>query len=217
MIRNSSRNSCLGRLAAVLLAALTGSVAHAQTTQTTPPAATHHNVLRLDVGGILARNLAYSMLNSNPQPLLPLLVGYERQLGLHTSGNAEVLLNGGTPRERTTGFALQGRYYFHQRRQVPLWGFYVAPTAGYRAIRQDSYYQQEVNRKLLGGGALLGAQVMMGARRRLVLDVSGGVMSWTRLNKPDASSLPMGYYEDKSFYENSNALFDGRISLGYRF
>ncbi|MCA8832352.1 hypothetical protein [Hymenobacter pini] len=222
MIRNSSRilHSCA---AALLLSTGLVSAAQAQT-QTTPDTVTHartgfSNALRLDVGGVLARNLAYNMLNNNPQTLLPVLLGYEHRLGKNTSGNVEVLLNGGQPDEKMTGAALQGRYYFYQGRQTGLAGFYVAPTLSYRAVRQQSrYWLEEQRRKLGGAGTLLGAQFPVAAKGRLVLDVSGGVMWWKRLDTPPAEyNLAPAYYDEKTYLERNKAVFDGRLSLGYRF
>ncbi|MBO0358344.1 hypothetical protein J0X19_10345 [Hymenobacter sp. BT186] len=194
--------------------------AHAQTTpsQDQPARPEYHNAVRLDVGGILARNVAYNALNNNPQMLLPLLFGYERQLGPRVSGNAEVLLNGGEPEERLSGVALQGRYYYFQGRKTGLNGFYVAPTVSYRAVRQLYYYGTSQERRKLGGaGMLLGAQVPLGSR--LLLDVSGGVMTWGRLDRQSTDEAASGayHYDNKTFYERNKSVFDGRLSLGYRF
>lgn len=201
------------------LAGLLSGPAHAQTTPglVQPTRPEHHNAMRLDVGGIFARNMAYNLLNANPQFLLPLLLGYERQLAPRLSGNAEVLLNGGQPGERMTGLALQGRYYFYQGRKTGLNGFYAAPTLSYRAVRQLHYYGSSPEHSKLGGaGVLLGAQVPLGSR--LLLDVSGGVMSWNRLDRQSADEVASPYYHDnRTYYEREKAVFDGRISLGYRF
>jgi hypothetical protein len=221
MIRNYSRtfySGCL--LAALLSAGLLPGTAHAQTALEVerPAPATYHNAVRLDVGGIFARNMAYNLLNSNPQFLLPLLFGYERQLAPRLSGNAEVLLNGGQPDERMAGLALQGRYYFYQGRKTGLNGFYAAPTLSYRAVRQLHYYRSSPERRKLGGaGVLLGAQVPLGSR--LVLDVSGGAMSWGRLDQQSADEAASSsyYYDNETFYERNKVVFDGRLSLGYRF
>ncbi|WP_022825216.1 hypothetical protein [Hymenobacter norwichensis] len=207
---------------AVLLpfAGLCQSQAHAQTIPGLVQTAhsEFRNAVRLDVGGIFARNMAYNILNSNPQFLLPLLVGYERQLAPRLSGNAEVLLNGGQPDERMAGLALQGRYYFYQGRKTGLNGFYAAPTLSYRAVRQLHYYSISPERRKLGGaGVLLGAQVPLGSR--LLLDASGGVMSWSRLDQQSADEAASNlYYRDsRTYYEREKVVFDGRLSLGYRF
>jgi hypothetical protein len=221
MIRNSSR--ILRSLAAATLLGTATTTAQAHTAPDTlaPARGGYFNVLRVEVGGMLLRNLDYNLLNSNPQLLLPLLFGYERRVGKKTSGSVEVLLNGGQPDEEMTGAALQGRYYLYQGRQTGLAGLYVAPTLSYRAVRQQVYYQlAEQRRKLGGAGALLGAQVPMSAKGRLVLDVSGGVMCWTRLDAPPAvyGIVPSYYYyDDRTYLERNAAVFDGRISLGYRF
>ena len=221
MIRNYSRTFYSGCLLAVLpLTGLLPITAHAQTAlEVEGPAHTaYHNAVRLDVGGILARNFAYNALNNNPQLLLPLLLGYERQLAPRLSGNAEVLLNGGEPGERMSGVALQGRYYYFQGRKKGLNGFYVAPTVSYRAVRQLYYYGTSQQRRKLGGaGLLLGAQVPLSSR--LLLDVSGGVMSWGRLNEKSAADATQGvyHYDNQTYYERNKAVFDGRLSLGYRF
>lgn len=218
MIRNSSRISrpaCL--LAALVLSAGLTGAAQAQTAPDTIVHVSFRHALRLDVGGILARNFAYNALNSTPQVLLPILVGYEQQLGRRSSGSVEVLLNGGEPNERLSGVALQGRYYFYQRHQTGLAGFYLAPTLSYRAARQSSYYSFTTERRKLGGaGALLGAQVPLGGRGRLLLDVSGGIMAWKRLDGSGVAPAS-GQYDDKTYYERNTPVFDGRISLGYRF
>ncbi|AHJ95759.1 hypothetical protein [Hymenobacter swuensis] len=175
------------------------------------------HALRLDVGGILARNFAYNALNENTQLLLPVLVGYEQQLGRRTSGSVEVLLNGGEPTERASGVAMQGRYYLYQGHQTGLAGIYAAPTLSYRAIKQEVYYSLTTEKRKLGGaGVLLGAQLPLGGRGRLLLDVSGGIMTWKRLDQGPKTTVP-GYYDNETFYERNSAVFDGRLSLGYRF
>lgn len=221
MIRNYSRTSYSGCLLAALpLAALLPGSAHAQAALEVerPALAAYHNAVRLDVGGILARNVAYNALNNNPQMLLPLLVGYERQVAPRLSGNAEVLLNGGEPVERLTGLALQGRYYYFQGRKTGLNGFYAAPTVSYRAVRQMNYNSFKPERRKLGGaGVLLGAQLPLG--NRLLLDVSGGIMTWNRLDQKATDEAAQGayYYDNQTYYEREKVVFDGRLSLGYRF
>lgn len=219
MIRNCfSRAS---RLAVLLsFAGLCHGQAHAQTIPglLLPDRTDYRNAVRLDVGGIFARNMAYNLLNSSPEFILPLLFGYERQVAPRLSGNAEVLLNGGEPEEQMSGLALQGRYYYFQGCKTGLNGFYVAPTVSYRAVRQMRYYNiSPKHRKLGGAGLLLGAQVPLG--RRLLLDVSGGVMSWGRLDQRSADEVASSpYYDDnQTFYERNKVVFDGRLSLGYRF
>jgi hypothetical protein len=208
-----------GSLAVLLpLACLFQGHAYAQTTPSLgqPARPEYRNAVRVDVGGIFARNMAYNILNSHPQMLLPLLFGYERQVAPRLSGNAEVLLNGGEPGERMSGLALQGRYYYFQGRKKGLNGFYVAPTVSYRAVRQFHYYSiQQERRKLGGAGVLLGAQVPLGSR--LLLDVSGGVMNWGRLDQQSADEAASGGYDNKTYYEREKTVFDGRLSLGYRF
>jgi len=220
MIRNSSRILRPARLlTALLLGAGLATTATAQNApDTAAPARTgFRHALRLDVGGVLARNFAYNALNNTPQLLLPVLVGYEQQLGHRTSGSVEVLLNGGEPTERASGLALQGRYYLYQGRQTGLAGIYAAPTLSYRAIKQDTYYSLSTEKRKLGGaGVLLGAQVPLGGRGRLLLDVSGGIMAWKRLDQGPQNTAP-GYYDNETFYERNSSVFDGRISLGYRF
>lgn len=216
-----TRLSRTSRLAVLLPAvSLFQGQAQAQTTPSPeqPARPEYRNAVRLDVGGLLARNMAYNILNSNPQFILPLLFGYERHLAPRLSGNAEALLNGGEPRERMSGFALQGRYYYFQGRRTGLSGFYVAPTVSYRAVRQMHYYSISPERRKLGGaGVLLGAQLPLGSR--LLLDVSGGVMSWGRLDQKSEDEATSGsYYPDnRTYYERDKVVFDGRLSLGYRF
>ncbi|RSK31103.1 hypothetical protein [Hymenobacter metallilatus] len=220
MIRNSSRIFRPGWwLAALLLSAVPALPALAQTApDTTAPARVGlRHALRLDVGGILLRNVAYNALNTDTRLLLPVLVGYEQQLGRRSSGSVEVLLNGGQPTERTSGVALQGRYYLYQGRQTGLAGVYVAPTLGYRGVKQNAYYNAyNENRKLGGAGVLLGAQLPLGHQSRFLLDVAGGIMTWRRLNKSPYAGTP-GYYDTGTYYEENGAVFDGRLSLGYRF
>lgn len=178
----------------------------------------YRNAVRLDVGGIVARNVVYNALNSKSQFLLPLLFGYERQLAPRVSGNTEVLLNGGELDERLSGLALQGRYYYFQGRKTGLNGFYVAPTLSYRAVRQLYYYGTSQGRRKLGGaGVLLGAQMPLSCR--LLLDVSGGIMTWGRLDEKQASNIGSGSYsyDNRTYYERQRTVFDGRISLGYQF
>ncbi|GAB2795715.1 hypothetical protein HNQ93_003046 [Hymenobacter luteus] len=222
MIRNYSRTFHWGRLvSALLLATLLAPAAQAQAPlpdSLKPTPGVYRHALRLDVGGILARNLASSGLG-NSGILMPLLLGYERQLRPRLSANAEVLVNGGSPEERAWGLAAQGRYYYYQGRQTGLVGLYAAPTLSYRGIQQESGYGPEVVRRKLGGvGVLLGAQLPLGAQRRFLLDVSGGLMSWTRIGQDKIQNYRRGggYYEEETYYENGS-VFDGRISLGYRF
>ncbi|QIX61713.1 hypothetical protein FY528_10950 [Hymenobacter lutimineralis] len=173
------------------------------------------NAVRIDLGGILTRNVAYNALNYDNRFLLPILVGYERQVGQRTSGSIEALVNGGSPNERLTGLALQGRYYAFQGKQTGLAGLYVAPTMSYRAVRQTFGYEVDYKSKLGGVGALLGAQCPIGASGRLLLDIAGGVMTWKRLDaRPTAGQE---YHSTETFYERNETVFDGRLSLGYRF
>ena len=216
MIRNSSR--IFRPLTTVFL--LSAGLATSALAQTAPNSAApakppYANALRLDIGGALARNVAHNIMNSSPELLLPVLVGYERQLGRRISGNVEVLLNGGEPDERLSGGALQGRYYLYQGRKTGLLGVYVAPTLSFRSARQQFYYSSASYKSKLGGaGGLLGVQLPLGGR--LLLDVSGGVMTWKRLDKTELSSLP-SHYRYKTYYEEQGTVFDGRLSLGYRF
>ena len=176
----------------------------------TPPPPAYRNVLRLDAGGILLRNVGAILLEE--ETVFPLLVGYERQLGRRTSANAELLVNGGNAGETTSGLALQGRYYFHQK-QPGLRGFYIAPTLSSRFFK-DQYFGSKQARQVVGGaGALLGAQLPVGKSGRWLLDFAGGVMAWRRLN-PNRDA---GYSSSKSYYEEQNAVPDGRLSLGYNF
>ena len=192
---------------------LTSNSSHAQTLPTSaPPPPAYRNVLRLDAGGILLRNAAIVLVEENTENLVfPLLIGYERQLGRRTSANAELLVNGGNAGETTSGLALQSRYYFHQK-QPGLRGFYIAPTLSSRFFK-DAYFGSNQARHVLGGaGALLGAQVPVGKSGRWLLDFAGGVMAWRRLNADRDAG-----YSSKSYYEEQNAVPDGRISLGYNF
>ena len=155
MIRSYSRRISSLRRAAFLLVVAGGLlVSHAGHAQKQP---IRRNVARVDLGGILMQNVRFNFLNQHPRLLLPLWAGYERQLGARTSGNVEVLVNGGEPGEKMTGLALQGRYYLIPGQRTALTGFYVAPTLSTRLVKQAFYYRWErVSRKLGGAGVLLG-------------------------------------------------------------
>ncbi|MCR5887907.1 hypothetical protein LRS06_08970 [Hymenobacter sp. J193] len=220
MIHNHSRRLSSSRCAAFLF--LLGAMLSPQRTQAQSelapapaPRPGLPNAVRFDLGGILTRNVAYNALNYDTRFLLPVLVGYERQVGKRTSGSAEFLMNGGSPDTRLTGLALQGRYYAFQGKQTGLAGIYVAPTVSYRAVRQTLGYMADYKSRLGGAGVLVGAQCPIGASGRLLLDVSGGVMAWKRLDQPAASDRET--YDTETFYERNKAVFDGRLSLGYRF
>lgn len=185
--------------------------------QSGPPAVVvsatgYQNAVRLDVGGIIGRNIGLAITRREGYLQLPLLFGYERQLGRRTSINTELLLNGGSSEAKTAGAALQGRYYFRQSQRPGLAGFYAAPTLSLRRVTEPVYYGPQRERQLLGGGgALLGAQIPLGKPGRLLLDASLGVMSWTRLD--DRADE----YAYRSYYEIHGTVADGRLSLGYRF
>ncbi|OWP64713.1 hypothetical protein CDA63_02845 [Hymenobacter amundsenii] len=179
-----------------------------------PAHPSYHNTIRLDVAGMLLRN-AGAVVFGDPFTL-PLLVGYERQLGQRTSANVEVLLNGGDGGEpKMAGLALQGRYYFYQQRYRGPVGFYIAPTLSFRRAEEPYRYGSARQRQQLGGGgALLGVQLPLGQQGRLVLDAALGVMNWQRLDAVESTNYG-AYYQ--TYYEIHGTVADGRLSLGYRF
>ena len=199
------------------MAQMAPKVSAEQLAATTTPA--YHNAIRLDVGGFLASNLANSLLN-NGGVLAPLHISYERQLGKHSSLVVEGLLNGGTSWEKKEGISLQNRYYLLPTHlKSSLQGLYVAPVLGYRAITFTNAYQPPLRRHLLGTGMLLGFQANFPRAKQFFWDASVGAMSWGRMGSDQlAGSTPgQDYISEKSFYERSNAVFDGRLGLGYRF
>jgi hypothetical protein len=225
MIHNYFYTIRLSYLAgATLFLSLLAVLAQAQTTpqepQTQNSANVSRNTIRLDQAVILFRNLDYNLLSRKWHFVLPILVGYERQLSPKTSINAEALVNGGTPREGILGLGLQGRYYFWQGRKTGLLGCYVAPTLGYRAVRQEYYVAGGERRKLGGGGVSMGAQVPVALRKQLVLDMAMGFMSWNHLGKSDIINMPgYGTYDNsiKTSYERNSVILDGRLGIGYQF
>ncbi|OWP64714.1 hypothetical protein CDA63_02850 [Hymenobacter amundsenii] len=160
-------------------------------------------------------------------PVLPLLLGYERQVGQHLSGNIEILLTASKAKERATGLALQMRYYIASPRYpTALAGFYVAPTVSSRLVKRDYrahflWYTPSgfIQRRTLGGaGALVGRQAAFGPSGRLLFDASIGLMSWKQLNS--SADIPAGCKrctDEPTSYENTVFVPDGRLSLGYRF
>lgn len=216
-----SKSTIRSIVAAVLVAASTALAgqAAAQSRAGAAPAlpvvgeSPYQNVVRFDVGGILASNVAYRAFNTNAQFLLPLLASYERQVGSRFSLVVEGLMNGGEPAERKAGLSLQGRYYFFPREtRTALAGFYVAPSIGYRSVLFSRYYYQlESRRHFVGGGISVGGQAMLPHQSRIVIDVSLGVMSWQRLG---AAAL---YYQPRTYYEKDVVTADGRLGIGFRF
>ena len=201
---------------AVLLLTMAGGllVSHAGHAQGQPA---RHNVLRVDVGGILVQNMRANFLSEHKQLLLPLWAGYERQLGPRTSGSVEVLVNGGEPEEKLTGLALQGRYYLIPGQHADLAGFYVAPTLSTRLVKQAFHYSRErVSRKLGGAGVLLGVQVPLTQQGRLLLDAAAGAMAWGRLGT-DQVQNPAPYGDNRTYYEQHGMVLDGRLGVGYSF
>ncbi len=189
-----------------------------------PAGQVHRNVVRLDGLVILTRTLSYLLDGGRA---LPLLVGYERQLGPHLSGNIEALLDAGNAKERITGLALQMRYYIASpRHPTALAGFYVAPTVSSRLVKRDYlahfiWYTPSgyIQRRTLGGaGALIGRQAGFGPNGRLLFDASVGLMSWKQLN--NSADIPAGCKhctDEPTNYEKTVFVPDGRLSLGYRF
>lgn len=217
------------RLTSLCLSLLGSGAALAQAPPTPPdsvrPAGrAHPNVVRLDALVVVVRNLGYLLDGGGA---LPVLLGYERQLGQHLSGNAEVLLDAGKAKERITGLALQLRYYLvTPRNPTGITGFYVAPMVGSRVVKRDylarfvwytpSGYNQ---RRVLGGaGAMVGRQAAFGPKGRLLFDASVGLMGWRQLN--NSAAVPAGCQgctDEPTDYEKGVFIPDGRLSLGYRF
>ncbi|NVO30924.1 hypothetical protein [Hymenobacter lapidiphilus] len=216
------------RFAALFLLLLSSSAALAQVHSTPadslrPSVRAYRNVVRLDVLVVLVRNLSYLL---DGGTALPLLVGYERQLGPHVSGNVEALLDAGNAKERITGLALQMRYYVATpRHPTGLTGLYVAPMVGARLVKRDYlasfvWYTPSgyIQRRVLGGaGGAIGWQTTFGPQSRLLFDTSLGIMGWKQLNN---SAVPIGCIncsDDSTHYEQGIIMPDARFSLGYRF
>lgn len=173
----------------------------------------NQNAVRIDIGGIVASNLANSAFNSDATPLLPILVAYERQVSRRFSLVAEGLVNGGEPSERKAGLSVQGRWYPSLGRTWPaLLGFYGAPVLSYRAVKFNSYYEPVLRRHFVGVGALLGCQAPLKRQSRLIIDISLGVMNWQKLG-----TVANPLYEPQAYYENDALTFDGRLGIGFRF
>jgi hypothetical protein len=189
--------------------------------KTAAPASTeaYRNAVRLDVGGIIGSNVASTALG-NSGALLPLLVAYERQLSPRFSVVGEGLLNGGDSWERKAGLSVQSRYYFVQsRRRSPLAGFYVAPVLAFRSVRMGAPFSDEVSRRYLGTGVLLGGQAAFRRSQRWFIDVAAGIMSRWQAG-PDKTRS--GRYATvssslESYYDTHPTDFDGRLGVGYRF
>jgi hypothetical protein len=182
--------------------------------------ALHANAIRLDVGGILAGNVANNALG-NGGLVAPILVSYERQIGLRVSLVAEGLVNGGGASERKTGLSVQGRFYVRPpKSRTALAGFYLAPVAAFRSVAMSNSYGNSLDfrQAYLAGGALLGWQGALKAGARWFVDVSGGVMSWQRVGNSKAQGSGYRYfYSARSYYDAHPTDFDGRLGIGFWF
>lgn len=214
---------------ALLAALLLPQLAAAQTTPEAPlprPA----GVVRLDLLNPLAQSIALGQAPNGPvyhgfSFPLPLLLGYERPLGQRFSYGAELQLNLGDSYQRESGLNLPLRYYFGQRqRAAHLLGGYLAPFATARLKQErktDDYYYQEIKRRMVGGGLLVGYQFAL--RRALRLDVAAGIA----VAVPQFSSYRVSYEYLPWAYpggtptaigdERYGGTFEGRISIGYSF
>ena len=203
-----------GWLLSGVFAAVVPSLAAAQTKLT--------NTLKLDVGGPIALNLFYIDTKYSGNLKLPVLLGYERQLGKHTSLAGEGLVNGGDLFEKSSGLSVHGRCYFLQpgrsfrRHEAGTLGTYVALATGYRAIEQTINYnyldEAKTRSRLLGGGLLLGSQVGLGQQQRVVVDLNVGYMAWRRIWDDGQFDGSIRTYRETDF-----AVPDVRLSVGYRF
>lgn len=186
-------------------------------------------VVRLDVLNPLSQLIAPGQASNGPAyngfsfPV-PLLLGYERPLGRRFSYGAELVLNVGDSRQRESGLNLPLRYYLGRRpRAARLLGAYLSPFATARLKqerRTDDYYYQEVNRRMLGGGLLVGCQLPLG--RAVRLDVAAGAaVAIPQLTsyRTSYTPLPWGYAGPAPTPgdERYGGSFEGRISLGYSF
>lgn len=158
---------------------------------------------------------------------LPLRVSYERPLGQRFSLEAELLFNVASAfdsRQRESGLNLPLRYYFGRRqRAARLLGGYLAPlvTGRFKQERSaDDYYYKEVNRRMIGGGLLVGYQGSLW--RKLRLDASMGVGAAI----PQLSSYHVSFTSLSSFYPGLEPVandygyggfFDMHIGIGYEF
>lgn len=188
--------------------------------KTTTPASVgaYRNAVRLDVGGILAGNVANSALG-NGGAVLPLLASYERRLSSRFSVVGEGLLNGGSFRERKVGLSVQGRYYFLPKKNTRLAGFYVAPVGAVRSVKLVGTYEPAVRRRFVAVGGLAGWQGSFKPGSRWFLDVSAGLMSWQRAGQDKTQAPVYGPQrtEQKAYYDTHQTDFDGRLGLGVRF
>lgn len=181
------------------------------------PAPSFRNAVRFDVGGVLASNLANTLLG-NGGLLLPLLASYERQLGQRFGLVGEALLNGGPAWERKAGVAVQGRYYlFPTRDRTALSGCYLAPVLSYRAVAMGGVYESRVHRPIGGVGVLAGWQHALGHSPNLFIDLSFGVMSWKKIGPDKVDGPAQPDYSRQTYYEFHGTDADGRLGIGFRF
>ncbi|RTQ53748.1 hypothetical protein EJV47_03165 [Hymenobacter gummosus] len=203
------------------LSALPGLAQEAAPAATAPtPAAPGlgRTVVRLDATAVLWSNFDYNFWA--PQgAVLPVLASVEHHWGGRTSTVVEGLLNGGTPQERRTGVSVQGRYYLQRKFAGQPVGLYVAPTLGFRAVRDLAYARYDTRKSFAGAGVLVGAQLPVALRGRLLVDVAGGAMAWQQVGRTRfVSDSPYpSYYESKPVYGNVPVLPDMRLGLGLRF
>lgn len=204
-------------LAAALLAL---SIVSAQGQEAATPASNSpavaapagRNVIRLDLAAVLFSNLDNNFGRYNGM-MLPLMLSAERQLKGRTSLVGEALLGGGSSFERRWGLGVQGRYYFLRRKEA-LTGLYVAPVLSLRSASTD----YRVANFFGGAGLMLGAQLPLACKRRLLLDASAGVMAWQLLsNGQEARRRQEAGYEPLTNYGLHPVLPDVRLGLGWRF
>lgn len=207
---------------ACCLAILMGGLATAAWAQTATDSAVLvrpvcRNAVRLDVGGVLAGNLANSALG-NGGALLPLLASYERQVGKRFSVVGEALVNGGAAEERKIGLSGQGRYYVRPgRSKRAMTGFYLAPVLAYRSVQLSGSYEPTLRRQYAAAGALLGYQTPLKSNSRWFLDISAGLMNWQKVGKDKRRGSSYYGSGQESYYDTHPTDFDGRLGIGMWF
>ena len=191
-----------------------------------PALRAYHNVLRYDGLVFLAGGFAGYF---DKRSAFPILLGYEWQVGRHSSISVEALFSTNNATDRIWGLGLQARYYIPQDRYpASLTGFYVAPMLGSRQVKlrdgafpscysPSGYTLKGRSRALGGAGLLAGRQTLIGKKKHLLVDMSVGLMSWHPWNKSAAPYGCPGRSNDFRRYERHTLVPDGRFSLGYRF
>ena len=158
---------------------------------------------------------------------LPLRLSYERPLGQRLSLEAELLVNVAVAfgsGQRESGLNLPLRYYFGQRqRTARLLGVYLAPfvTGRFKQERSaDDYYYKEVNRRMLGGGLLVGGQCSLRPRWRLDATIGiGAAIPQLTSYHVSFTPLPWSYPGPEPVAKDYGygGFVDTHIGIGYEF